>query len=246
MEKVIKQKKQDTNVNQKSKMKKKKNNKSIEIKTEKINVNESDNENENNNNNNNNNENLNESDNNNIDTERTLSNNQYANQAIPKPPKSTKRRILSHLVPLIKPKSFIFDNARILSEFIPLVPQFPTSDTNFISSHTCKRLNTFQCDNSFNFVTQCNEDNFSRCPLQNLLLDCRRTISYFRFQKYIGGRALDMSTFGMKSKCVKIKKRRKRQGAACLRTFCHPSRTSYIILVPDGKGRSYFKHCVKL
>lgn len=156
------------------------------------------------------------------------------------PKKPITKRMLTPLIPLVKRRPILFKGSRFLTEISTAIPEFPLENDDFSTNHKCDRVDTFQCDNSLNFVTKCTEDNFSRCPLQSLLLDCRKNISYFFFQKFIGGSALKMSTFGTKSKCVKIKKRRKRQEAVCLRTFCHISRTSYIILVPDQNSNSFY------
>ena len=118
------------------------------------------------------------------------------------------------------------------------IPNFVEGETNFAKNHVCRKLNRFRCDNSQNYITQCTESFLTRQNIRELLLDCRKTISHFTFERFLGPESLELSSFGPRSKCVRVKAAKQRSTATCMETYCHTGGTSYSVMFPYRKSNA--------
>ena len=118
------------------------------------------------------------------------------------------------------------------SELDVMIPEFVEGEPDFSKNHVCRKLNRFRCDNSQNYVTQCTRSFLTQQNVRELLLDCRKTISHFSYKRFLGEDYLPISSFGSRSKCIRMKEEKKKSTATCMETFCHQGGTSYSVMFP--------------
>lgn len=118
------------------------------------------------------------------------------------------------------------------SDLEVVYPEFIEGEPDYSKNHVCRKLNKFRCDNSQNYVTQCTQSFLTQQNVRELLLDCRKTISHFSYKRFLGEDYLPISSFGSRSKCIRVKRDGKKSTATCIETFCHNGGTSYSVMFP--------------
>lgn len=121
------------------------------------------------------------------------------------------------------PHSFLFE---------PFIPE-----TTYQENHICKEIDSFQCDNSQNFIAQCADSEYSSCPLLDLVMDCRMKNSKLLYQSHIGPGFMSISNFGSNSKCVNVSDTSHNKSVACMHVECDRSGRAYYVSLPERFGK---------